>query len=56
MPYNHPQSYKKVAQEAARLLNLGSGEGIVLSFVIAHLEVNVPKSKCITSTGGHGRH
>ena len=35
-----------------RLLNLGSEEGIVLSFVIAHLEVNVPKSKGITRTRG----
>lgn len=39
-----------------RLLNLESEEGIVLSFVIAHLEVNVPKSKCSTRTGGRGRH
>lgn len=52
VPYNHSQGYKEVAQEAVRLLNLGSEEGIVLSFVIAHLEVNVPKSKCITRTGG----
>ena len=52
VPYNHSQSYKEVAQEAVRLLNLGSEEGIVLSFVIAHVEVNVPKSKCITKTGG----
>jgi len=53
VPYNHSQIYKEVAQEAVHLLNLGNEEGIVLSFVIAHLEVNVPKSKCITRTGGH---
>ena len=52
VPYNHSQSYKEMAQEAVRLLNLESEEGIVLSFVIAHLEANVPKSKCITRTGG----
>lgn len=52
VPYNHSQSYKEVAQEAVRLLNIGSEEGIVLSFVIAHVEVDVPRSKCITRTGG----